>query len=108
MLPEFFLDKVAESFYTVISDLSCNVSEGYVTHRWGEIHPGVKFQLGVNFFWDTGTFHLRSKTENFHPKVKWIFWPFCMIFYMFSFYKNTDILISYNWQKMSDKWYYKL
>ena len=81
----------------------------------GMLHVGeVKFTLGWNFnlgwifFWDTGTFHLRSKTENFHPKVKWIFWPFCMIFYMFSFYKNTDILISYNWQKMSDKWYYKL
>ena len=27
---------------------------------------------------------------------------------MFSIYKNTDILISYNWHKISDKWYYKL
>ena len=23
------------------------------------------------------------------------------------FYKNTDLLVSYNWQKVSDQWYYK-
>ena len=54
----------------------------------------VKFTPGGIFFGDTRTFHLGLKTENFHPGVKWIFWPFCMIFYMFSFYKNTDILIT--------------
>ena len=72
----------------------------HVTRRRGEIHPGV------NFFWDTSTFHLGLKTEKFHPGVKWIFWSFCMIFYVFSFYENTDILISFNWQKISDKEYY--
>ena len=48
------------------------------------------------------------KTENFQPGVKWIFWPFSKIFFLFSFCKNTDILISYNWKKISEKWYYKL
>ena len=70
--------------------------------------PGVKFQPRVNFFWDTRTFQLGMKTENVHRGVKWIFWPFCMIFYMFSFYKNADVLISYNWQKLSDKCCYML
>ena len=73
-----------------------------ITRRRSEIHHGV------NFFWDTRTFHLELRTENFHPGVKWIFWTFCMIFYMFSIYKNKYILISYNWQKISGKWYYKL
>ena len=52
------------------------------------LHGGeVKFTPRWVFFWDTRTFHLRLKTENFHPGVKWIFWPFCMIFQMFSFSK---------------------
>ena len=50
----------------------------------------------VVLFWDTRTFHLGLKTKSFHPAVKWMFWPFCMIFEMFSFYKNTDILLNYN------------
>ena len=53
----------------------------------------VKFTPG-GFFLDTRTFYLGLKTENFHSEVKWIFWPFWMIFYMFSFYENTNILIT--------------
>ena len=61
------------------------------------LHEGeVKFHPAMTFFWDTRTFHLGLKTESFHPAVKWMFWPFCIIFQMFSFYKNTDILLSYN------------
>ena len=40
-----------------------------VTRWWSEIHPRVKF------FRYTRTFHLGLKTENFHPKVKWLLWP---------------------------------
>ena len=49
-------------------------SKMHVTRRRGKIHPGV------NFFRDTRSFLLGLKTENFHPGLKWIFWPFCMIF----------------------------
>ena len=64
----------------------------------GMLHVGeVKFNLGWVFFWDTRAFYLGLKSENFDPRVKWIFWSFCMIFWMFSFYENTDILTSYNW-----------
>ena len=54
-----------------------------VTRRGGEIHPGLKFYPGGNFFLDTRAFHLRLKTKNFHPRVKWIFWSFCMISFHF-------------------------
>ena len=53
----------------------------HVTRRQGEVHPGVRF------FWDTRNFHLGLKTENFHPGVKSIFWPLCMIFKCFHFIK---------------------
>ena len=52
--------------------------------------------------------YLSPRAENwkFYLRVKWIFWAFWMIFYMFSFYKNTDIpitdkmsLISYKLEK---------
>ena len=49
----------------------------HVTRRRGEIQ----------LFLSTRTFNLGLKTENFDPRVKWISWPFCMIFYMFHFIK---------------------
>ena len=58
--------------------------------------PVWNFNPGWIFFRDTRTFHLGLETENFHPGVKWISWPFYMIFYLLSFYKNTDILITDN------------
>ena len=55
--------------------------------------PGWDFTLG-GFFWRYTYFSLRAENWKFPPYGEMDVWPFCMIFYMFSFYKNTDILIT--------------
>ena len=63
----------------------------------GMLHVGeVKFTRGWDFFEIHVPFTSGWKLKISTPGVKWTFWPFCMIFQMFSFYKNTDILLSYN------------
>ena len=74
--------KSQESICFLITLQACFYDYQFFSVLRGMLHVGeVKFTpRWIFFFWDTSTFHLGLKTENFHPRVKWIFWPFCMIF----------------------------
>ena len=74
------------------------LAKRHVTRRWGEIHPGLKFYPGGNFFLRYTCLSARDENWNFPPRGEMD--TLIFLHDIFSFYRKIDIVISYNWEKI--------
>ena len=104
----FFLQEFRVNLFFSPLDLKSPLGS-HVTRRRDEIHRRVKFQSGVIFF-RYKYLSLWAENWKFPPCGQMDIFTFLydiLFVLILGFYKNTDLLVSYNCQKISDQWYYK-